>query len=216
MRMGLLGRKVGMTHLFDKEDKMVAVTALEVGPCVVTQVKHSRNDGYSALQIGFGERKEKHLTKPLLGHLKKNALTALRFLREIRMDSDDAVAEYQPGQELKVDLFFKEGDLIDVIGITKGKGFQGVMKRHGFRGGPSTHGSMQHRAPGSIGSTDFQRVIKGKKMAGQMGNVRMTVQNLRVVRVFPDKNLLLVIGAVPGSANGLVFVRKAIKEHAEA
>ncbi len=202
---GLLGRKLGMTQIFEEGGLVRPVTAIEAGPCTVTQIKTPDRDGYSAIQIGFGDAKK--LNKPETGHLKD--LGKLRHLREVRLNSID---NYEMGQKLDVSLF-ETGELVDVVGTSKGKGFAGGVKRHHFRGGPKTHGqSDRHRAPGSIGATTTPgRVYKGTRMAGHMGDVRITVQNLKVVEVDPDRNLLLVEGAVPGANNGLVFVRKAVK-----
>lgn len=204
---GILGTKVGMTQVFDETGEVVPVTVIEAGPCYVTQVKTEETDGYNAVQIGFGRIQEWRLKKPQRGHL--GNLPPLRHLREIR--ADDA-SEYEVGQQLDVGIF-EAGQRVDVTGISKGRGFAGVVKRHGFRGGPKTHGqSDRHRAPGSIGATSTPgRVFKGMRMAGRMGNERVTVQNLQVVRVDPDRNLLLVKGSVPGRRGGLVLVRDAVK-----
>lgn len=219
---GLLGIKLGMTQLFDETGAVMPVTIIEAGPCFVTQVKTSESDGYNAVQVGFGETKEKRLTGGQKGHLgllkpnkkrpqrKKSAnIPAVRYLREFR--TKDA-ASYEVGQTLTVEQF-EEGDRIDVVGKTKGRGFAGVVKRHGFAGGIKTHGqSDRHRAPGSIGSTSsVGRVFKGKRMPGRMGNERLTAQNLTVVRVDTDKNLIAVKGAVPGVKGALVQIRDASK-----
>lgn len=194
-----------MTQIFDEGGEIVPVTLVEAGPCYITQVKTEEKDGYTALQMGFGETKR--LNKPQRGHLKK--LPLLRYLQEVRVKD---VQGYQVGQKIDASLF-SVGDLVDVIGISKGKGFAGVMKRHGFRGGPATHGqSDRARAPGSIGATTTPgRVFKGLRMAGRMGNERVTVQNLKVALVDPERNLLGVRGPVPGNRGGLVMVRKAVK-----
>lgn len=204
---GILGKKVGMTQIFDKRGEVIPVTVIEAGPCYVTQVKTEERDGYKAIQLGFEETKPKRLNKPLRGHLRK--LPPLRHLREIRVDD---VEEYEEGQKVEVSLF-QEGELVDVTGISKGKGFAGVVKRHGFRGGPKTHGqSDRHRAPGSIGQTTTPgRVYKGKRMAGRMGNERVTVQNLQVVLVDPERNLLAVKGSVPGNKGSLLVIEEAVK-----
>lgn len=206
---GLLGRKLGMTRIFDESGKVIPVTVIEAGPCYVTQKKTAENDGYSAIQIGFEETEQRKLTRPEWMRLKKVNLPPLRHLRELRMSD---VSGYEVGQKLLVDLF-KPGDKVDVTGLSKGRGFAGVVKRHGFAGGPATHGqSDRHRAPGSIGSgTTPGRVYKGTRMAGHMGNHTSTVQNLQVVMVDPERNLLLVRGAVPGAKNGLVLIREAVK-----
>lgn len=201
----ILGEKVGMTQIFDERGEIVSVTLVVAGPCYITQVKTEEKDGYTALQLGFGETKR--LNKPQRGHLKK--LSPLRYLREVRVKD---VQGYQVGQKLDASLF-SVGDLVDVTGISKGKGFAGVMKRHGFRGGPATHGqSDRARAPGSIGATTTPgRVVKGMRMAGRMGNERVTVQNLKVVLVDPERNLLGVRGSISGNRGDLVMVRKAVK-----
>jgi large subunit ribosomal protein L3 len=205
---GLLGRKIGMTQVFTEAGEAVPVTVIELGPCVVTQVRDKDRDGYEAVQIGFGEIKPKSLTKPEQGHLAK-AGRLVRYLREFRTDN---IEDHEVGQVLTAELF-QPGQLIDVTGTSKGRGFQGVVKRHGFSGGPKTHGqSDRHRAPGSIGAgTDPGHVWKGTRMAGRMGNARVTVQNLEVVEVLTDRHLLLVKGSVPGAKNGLLMVRRAVK-----
>ncbi|MCD6518652.1 MAG: 50S ribosomal protein L3 [Anaerolineae bacterium] len=205
IRKGLLGRKIGMTRLFDEKGEVVPVTVIEAGPCYVTQIKTVERDGYNAIQIGFGHAKR--LNKPERGHLKD--LPPLKHLREIRTDDVD---QYQVGQVLDVSIF-TPGTLVDVTGTSKGRGFAGAVKRHGFGGGPKTHGqSDRHRAVGSIGSgTTPGRVFKGLRAPGHMGNRRVTVLNLEVVRVDPERNLLLVRGAVPGPRNGLLLIRDAVK-----
>jgi large subunit ribosomal protein L3 len=205
---GLLGRKIGMTQVFSSAGEAIPVTVIEVGPCVVTQIRNKERDGYEAVQIGFGEVKPKSLTKPEQGHL-AGAGRLVRFLREFGADN---IEEHQVGQVLSADVF-EPGQIIDVTGTSKGRGFQGVVKRHGFSGGPKTHGqSDRHRAPGSIGAgTDPGHVWKGTRMAGRMGNRRVTVQNLQVVEVLAEKHLLLVRGSVPGAKNGLVMVRRGVK-----
>jgi large subunit ribosomal protein L3 len=205
---GLLGRKIGMTQIFSEAGVAVPVTVIELGPCVVTQIREKDRDGYEAIQIGFGEIKPKSLTKPEQGHLAK-AGRLVRYLREFHTDN---IEDHEVGQVLTADLF-QPGQLIDVTGTSKGRGFQGVVKRHGFSGGPKTHGqSDRHRAPGSIGAgTDPGHVWKGTRMAGRMGNARVTVQNLEVVEVVADRHLLLVKGSVPGAKNGLLMVRRAVK-----
>lgn len=207
---GILGRKLGMTRIFDESGEAVPVTVIEAGPCYVTQKKTTEKDGYTAVQIGFDETDPKKLTRPEWTRLKANDLPPLRHLRELRMSD---ASDYEVGQKLSVDIF-KAGDTVDVTGTSKGKGFAGGMKRHGFRGGPATHGqSDRPRAPGSIGAgTTPGRVFKGTRMAGHMGNRRVTAQNLRVVMVDPERNLLLVRGAVPGAKNGLLLIREAVKQ----
>jgi large subunit ribosomal protein L3 len=205
---GLLGRKIGMTQVFSPYGEAIPVTVIEVGPCVVTQIRNKDRDGYEAVQLGFGEVKPKSLTKPEQGHL----AGAGRLVRHLREFGADNIEDHQVGQVLSADIF-EPGQIIDVTGTSKGRGFQGVVKRHGFGGGPKTHGqSDRHRAPGSIGAgTDPGHVWKGTRMAGRMGNRRVTVQNLEVVEVLADKHLLLVRGSVPGAKNGLVMVRRAVK-----
>jgi large subunit ribosomal protein L3 len=208
---GILGKKVGMTQIFDDRGEVVPVTVIEAGPCFVAQIKTIERDGYTAIQLGFEETKPKRLTQPQLKHLQKSNLPALRHLREIRLAADD-LTDLEEGQELTVALF-EPGEYVDVSGVSKGRGFAGVVKRHGFRGGPKTHGqSDRHRAPGSIGAcTTPGRVFKGKRMAGRMGGERVTVQNLEIVMVDPERNLLAIKGAVPGAKNGLVEIREARK-----
>lgn len=206
MTAGLLGKKLGMTQVFDAEGKLIPVTVIEAGPCRVVQVKTQERDGYEAVQLAFGDIPERKLNKPRLGHLKSKQVPPSRWLREFKKLEDVEV-----GQVIKADLF-KKGDLVDVEGVSKGKGFQGVIKRHHYGGGPASHGSMFHRAPGSIGSSSFpSRVWKNKALPGQMGNERVTVQRLEVVEAKPEENLLFVSGAIPGSNNGLVVVRKSKK-----
>jgi large subunit ribosomal protein L3 len=208
---GILGKKIGMTQVFDEQGEVVPVTVIEAGPCFVAQIKTLERDGYTAVQMGFGETKAKHLTQPQLQHLQKSNLPAVRHLREFRMPAED-LARFQEGEKLTVDIF-EVGEYVDVTGTSKGKGFAGVVKRHGFRGGPKTHGqSDRHRAPGSIGAcTTPGRVFKGMRMAGRMGGERVTTQGLEVVLVDPERNLLAVRGAVPGAKNGLVMIRQARK-----
>ena len=206
MPRGLLGRKSGMSSLFSSEGEQVPVTVLEVGPCVVTQIKTLATDGYDALQVGFLEKKPSRINKPLQGHFKKAGTQGYRTLAEIAVGDP---SEYALGQTLTVDLVFQVGDLVDVSGMSKGRGFTGVVKRWGFRGGRGTHGSMFHRAPGSVGaSATPSKVIKGRKLPGQYGSQRVTVRNLEVVDIRPEQNLMIVKGAVPGSRSGLVEVRK--------
>ncbi|MCK4892389.1 MAG: 50S ribosomal protein L3 [Calditrichia bacterium] len=201
---GLLGKKIGMTRIFDDEGNTVPVTVLHLGPCFVTQIKTEEKDGYEAVQIGFDEKKPKNLNKTLLGHLNKAGVPPLRFLKEFRNFSD---TELKIGDEIKADLF-KPGDVVKVTGTSKGRGFAGVVKRHNFRGGPMTHGQSDRlRAPGSIGqSSNPSRVFKGVRMAGQMGNKQKSVLNLRVVKVDSEKNLLFIKGAIPGARNSYVEV----------
>lgn len=217
---GLIGKKVGMTQVFDDKGVVTPVTIIQAGPCYVTQVKKETTDGYTAVQMGYGEVSDKRLTGGQKGHLglakkgkkaraKSQGIPAVRHLREFRTAKVD---EYTVGQQLTV-AQFEVGDKVDVIGKTKGKGFAGVVKRHGFAGGVKTHGqSDRWRAPGSIGSaTEMSRVPKGQKMAGRMGNVRLTSQNLEVVKIDPERNLIAIKGAVPGAKGGLVIIRDAAK-----
>lgn len=199
---GFLGKKIGMSQIFREDGRVVPVTVIEAGPCSVTQIKTEETDGYAAVQLGFGQ--VKRLNKPRSGHLKNSGLN--RYLREVRADD---VTEFEVGQRIGVDIF-EPGELVDVIGRSKGRGFAGVVKRHGFHGGPRTHGqSDRHRAPGSIGGgTTPGKVYKGMKMAGHMGNVRVTVKNLEVVQVDTERNLILLKGGVPGPPNGLLIIRK--------
>jgi large subunit ribosomal protein L3 len=208
---GILGKKVGMTQVFDENGEVVPVTIIEAGPCFVTQKKTVKQDGYTAIQLGFEEVKPRRLTQPQRGHLRKNNLPPLRYLREIRM-SEGEIEEYEEGQKISIGIF-ETGEIVDVVGVSKGRGFAGVMKRHGFRGGPKTHGqSDRHRAPGSIGQTTTPgRVYKGKRMAGRMGNQRVSAQSLQVVLVDPQRNLLAVKGGVPGARNGLLLIKEARK-----
>jgi large subunit ribosomal protein L3 len=205
MTNGLLGKKLGMTQVFD-ESQLIPVTVIEAGPCCVVAVKTKEKDGYEAVQLAFDEVKERKLSKAEIGHLKKHQAPASRTLREFKKVGDVAA-----GQIVKVDMF-KKGDWVDVIGASKGKGFQGVVRRHHYSGGPESHGSMFHRHPGSIGASSFpSRVWKGKTLPGHMGAERVTSQRLKVIESRPDENLLFVRGAVPGAANGLVVVRKSKK-----
>lgn len=203
MTNGLLGTKLGMTQVFDESGRLIPVTVIEAGPCRVTQVKTRDRDGYEAVQLAFGSVRESKLTKAELGHLKSAQGSPSRRLREFQK-----LGDVQPGQVVKADLFQK-GDSVDVEGISKGKGYQGVIKRHHYRGGPESHGSMFHRAPGSIGSSSFpSRVWKNKTLPGHMGSERVTVRGLRVMEVRPEENLLFVSGAVPGATGGTVVIRK--------
>jgi len=211
---GILGKKLGMTQVFAPTGEIVPVTVVEAGPCVVVQVKTKETDGYEAVQLGFDETKR--LNKPEKGHIEQQAravqtkLPLLRNLRELRVDS---AAQHKVGEKVDASVF-KSGDIVDVVGISKGKGFAGVVKRHHFNGGPKTHGqSDRWRAPGAIGSgTTPGRIYKGKRMAGRMGNERVTVQNVQVVEADPARNLLLIRGTVPGGVNGIVLIKKAVKK----
>src|SRR5512136_2811878 len=206
---GLLGRKLGMTQIFDDRGEVIPVTVIEAGPCYITQKKTLENDGYTAVQLGFEEVKPARVNKPELGHLAKNHLPSLRYLREFRVDDHSDLSE---GQKLDASVF-EVGDLVDVIGVSKGKGFAGVVKRHHFSGGPRTHGQSDRlRAPGAIGAGSTPgRIIKGLRMPGRMGDDRVTVQNLEIALVDPERNLLAVKGAVPGARDGLLVIRQARK-----
>ena len=204
---GILGKKLGMTQIFTAEGIVVPVTVVEATPNVVTQIKTVEKDGYSAIQVGFEDAKEKSLNKPQKGHLAA-ANVLKKHLKEFRVDS---VEEFTVGQEIKADLF-AAGEIIDVTGISKGKGFQGPIKRHGQSRGPESHGSRYHRRPGSMGACSFPgRVFKNKKLAGHMGSVKVTVQNLEVVRIDAEKNLILVKGAIPGAKGSVVTIKEAVK-----
>ena len=208
MNKGLIGKKIGMTQIFDESGKVIPVTVIEAGPCVVAQVKTVETDGYQAVQLGFGDIKEKKLTKPAKGHFTKVNVTPKKHLREFRLNSVEGLTV---GQELKADIF-TAGDKIDIQGTSKGKGFQGVIKRHGQHRGPMGHGSMYHRRPGSMGATSTPgRVFKGKKLPGQMGKETVTIQNLDVVRVDMDKNVILVKGSVPGAKGAILKIKSAVK-----
>ena len=203
----IIGTKIGMTQIFDEKGVVIPVTAIQAGPCVVAQVKEIETDGYNAIQLGFGEVKEKHMNKPEKGHFAKAGIQHKKHLREFRVDSIDV----KVGDEVKADVF-QAGEKIDVQGTTKGKGFQGVIKRHGQSRGPMGHGSMYHRRPGSMGPTSTPgRVFKGKKLPGHMGVQTVTIQNLDVVRVDTDKNVILVKGSVPGAKGSLLKIRQAVK-----
>lgn len=208
---GMIGKKVGMTQVFDEQGTVIPVTVIQAGPCYVTQVRNKERDGYISVQLGYGETKPKNLTKGQLGHLKKADLPALRHLREFRLP-DSAEVTVEEGQEIKVDVFAR-GELVDVVGVSKGRGYAGTIKRHGFARGPKTHGqSDRMRSPGSIGMCATPgRTLKGKRMAGRMGNDRVTVQNLPLVVVDAEKNLLAVKGSVPGARGSIVIIKPAIK-----
>jgi large subunit ribosomal protein L3 len=204
----LIGRKLGTTQIFTEEGKAVPVTLIEAGPCYVTQVKTRGRDGYDAIQIGYGEVPERRLNKPRMGHLQKSGVKPLRHLTEVRVDNPE---EYQAGQEIRADSF-KVGERADVTGVSKGKGYAGVIKRHGFGGGPGSHGAHFHRAPGSIGACATpSRVFKGKRLPGHMGHQKVTVLNLEIVGIRPEQNLMMVKGAVPGPRGGLLYIREAVK-----
>ena len=208
MNKTIIGKKVGMTQIFDEKGLVIPVTVIEAGPCTVTQVKTVETDGYNSIQLGYGDVKEKHLNKPLKGHFAKSKLALKKHLREFRVEN---VEDAKVGDEVKADVF-EQGDKIDVQGTTKGKGFQGVIKRHGQHRGPMGHGSMYHRRPGSMGPTSTPgRVFKGKKLPGHMGCQTVTIQNLDVVRVDMDKNVILVKGSVPGPKGAILKIKKSVK-----
>lgn len=207
MKKGILGRKVGMTQVFTKSGKLIPVTVISVEPNVVTQIKTMENDGYEAIQLGFDTKREKLATKASIGHTNKANTTPKRFFREIRGVD---VNNYTLGQEIKVDIF-AEGEMVDVTGTTKGKGFQGVIKRHNQSRGPMGHGSHYHRGPGSMGTMRPMRVFKGKKLPGHMGVETVTIQNLEIVSVDVENNAILVKGNVPGAKNSLVIIKTAVK-----
>lgn len=206
---GILGRKLGMTQVFAEDGSVVPVTVLKAGPCVVVQRRTKENDGYEAVQLGLVEFvKPQRMNKPMSGHFKKNNVPPLRFLREIRLA--DAQEEVKAGDKVLVEQVFKPEDKVDVVGVSKGRGWAGFVKRHHFRGGAASHGSMFHRAPGSIGASSFpSRLWPGQRMAGQMGHARVTARSLKVVQVDPEEHLLLVKGAVPGAPGGYVVISKA-------
>ena len=208
MKKAILATKVGMTQIFNEDGVLTPVTVLQAGPCVVTQIKTVENDGYSAVQVGFADKREKLVNKPLKGHFDKAGVSYKRYIREFKLEDAES---YALGQEIKADIFVA-GDKIDVTAISKGKGFQGAIKRHGQSRGPMAHGSKFHRHAGSNGSSsDPSRVFKGKKMPGQMGNKKVTVQNLEIVRVDAENNLLLVKGAVPGPKKAMVTIKETVK-----
>jgi large subunit ribosomal protein L3 len=209
MMKGLIGKKIGMTQIFDESGLAVPITLIEAGPCYVTQIRQPERDGYNAIQLGFEEAKPKRLSGGQIGHLKTSELPPLKYLREFRVKE----SELSEGDKLEVGEVFTVGDQVDIVGTSKGKGFQGAVKRHGFRGGPKTHGqSDRQRATGSIGAgTTPGHVFKGKRMPGHMGSERVTIQNLRVEYVDPDRNLLGVRGAVPGPKGGVVMIKEARK-----
>ena len=208
MKKGLIGKKIGMTQIFNEEGKVIPVTVIEAGPCVVSQVKTEETDGYNSIQLGFGAIKESKVNKPERGHFTKANIAPARYLREIRVDS---IEDVKVGDELKADIFMA-GDKIDIQGTSKGKGFQGVIKRHGQHRGPMGHGSMYHRRPGSMGPTSTPgRVFKGKKLPGHMGRVTVTIQNLDVVKVDMDKNVILVKGSVPGAKGSILKIKSSVK-----
>lgn len=210
MAKGILGKKIGMTQIFEADGRMIPVTVVEAGPCVVIQNKTVETDGYNAVQLGFGELKEKHTNKPMKGHFDKAGLSPLKFIKELRLA---APSEFAVGQKLAADIF-TAGEIIDATGISRGKGFAGVIKRHNFSRGPMAHGSKSHREPGSMGpmhSGHGGRVMKGKKLPGRMGSAKVTVQRLTVAKVDIDRNLILVKGSIPGAAGSFVVLRETVK-----
>lgn len=211
MAKGILGRKLGMTQVFDEKGSLTPVTVIEAGPCTIVQKKTVTSDGYVALQLGFGTKRERLFNKPAVGHFKKVGATPVRYLKEIRLNEGDELAQLEAGQQVTA-VMFSDGELVDVTGVSKGKGFAGVIKRHGMHRGPMTHGSMYHRRPGSLGATDPQRVFKGRRLPGRHGGLRRTIPALRVVRVDADRNLLLIRGSVPGPKGALLLVRSSYKQ----
>ena len=210
MAKGILGKKIGMTQIFEADGKMIPVTVVEAGTCLVIQNKTEETDGYNAVQLGFGEIKEKHTSKPMKGHFDKAGVTPVKFVKELRLS---APSEYTVGQKISAEIF-TAGELIDATGISRGKGFAGTIKRHNFSRGPMAHGSKSHREPGSMGpmhSGPGGRVIKGKKLPGRMGNAKVTVQRLTVAKVDTDRNLILVKGSIPGAAGSFVVLKETVK-----
>jgi large subunit ribosomal protein L3 len=207
MTKGILGKKLGMTQVFTPGGLVVPVTVIEAGPCTVLQKKDADNDGYESIQIGFADKKEKNANKPELGHAKKAGATPKRYVKEIR---GVQMVDYEVGQEIKADLF-AEGEFVDITGTSKGKGFQGVIKRHNQSRGPMAHGSRYHRRPGSMGSIQANRVPKGKKLPGHMGASTVTIQKLEVVKVDTERNVLLIKGSIPGPKNSYVTVKSSVK-----
>lgn len=207
---GIIGKKLGMTQIYNDNGELIPVTVIEAGPAYVVQKKTKDKEGYDALQLGFQIKKMEKVTKPLQGHFKKASDKAFYFLKEIQFED---ISKFEPGQEIKVSDLFSEGEIVDITGISKGKGFQGVMKRHNFKGGRASHGSMFHRAPGSAGSSAYpSRVWKGKRYPGHMGAEQVTVQNLKIEKILADKNIVLIKGAIPGGVNSLVVIKNAIKK----
>jgi large subunit ribosomal protein L3 len=211
MGMGILGKKLKMMQIFNEKGEVIPVTVVEYKEGYVVDLKTEEKDGYIALKVGFEEVDERKLTKPEIEYLRKRNLPPLKILKEFRFDSFDEIKNYKIGDRITIDIF-KEGDYVDVTGRSIGKGFQGVVKRHGFHGGPATHGSMSHRAPGSIGPTAPQRVLKGRRMAGHMGNEKVTIQNLQIVKIMKDENIIMIKGAIPGPSNGYVFIKRPVKK----
>jgi large subunit ribosomal protein L3 len=211
---GIIGRKVGMTQVFEKDGTVLPGTVVKAGPCVVVQAKNAQKDGYEAVQLGLVDEKPTKENKPTAGHFKKSGVPATRVCREVKVGTGGETPK--PGDQVLVSGVFKMGDRVDVIGTSRGKGFQGVMKRHHFAGGAATHGSMFHRAPGSIGASSFpSRVVKGMRAAGHMGADRVTTHNLKIVRIDSENHLLVLNGAVPGAPGGIVVIRRAVKRKPE-
>ncbi len=211
MKKAILGKKLGMTQIFDEAGKIVPVTVIEAGPCVVTQKKTVEKDGYEAIQVGFFDVREKLVNKPKKGHFNKAGVTLKKLVKEFRLENS---SDYQVGQEIKADTF-AAGEKVDVTGVSKGKGFQGTIKRWNAQRGPMSHGSKFHRAPGSMGaSSDPSRTFKNKKLPGHMGNVKSTVLNLQVAKIIPEKNLILIKGGVPGPNKGFVVIKNSVKAEA--
>jgi large subunit ribosomal protein L3 len=207
VRKGILGKKIGMTQIFDDTGRAIPVTVVQAGPCVVIQKKTVATDGYEALQVGFEPIKEKKVNKPLRGHFSKAGVTPFRYVRELRLED---IQDYQVGQEIKADIF-SPGEKVDVTGISKGKGFAGGIKRHGFHRGPMEHGSKYHRRPGSLAAKGPARVFKGRRLPGHMGAERVTVLGLEVIKNDPGRNLLLIKGSVPGPRQGLLVIKNSVK-----
>ena len=210
MAKGILGNKLGMTQIFTDDGYAIPVTVIEAGPCVVVQKKAMEKDGYYAIQLGFGDIRERLVNKPDMGHFKRHKVRPVRYLREFRASED---LPHEVGSEIKADIF-SEGDLVDITGTSIGKGFAGAIKRWNFRRGPMSHGSMYHRRPGAMGATGLARVLKGRKLPGRLGGERATIQNLKVVKVDPERNLMLVKGSVPGRRGSLLIIREAVKSRA--
>lgn len=211
MAKGIIGKKLGMTQFFTENGALVPVTVVEAGPCVVVQKKTTETDGYNAVQLGFGEKRERLFNKPLKGHFDKANVKPLRYLKEVRVEENDELGALNVGDEVKADIF-ADGEKVDVTGVSKGKGYQGPIKRWGFKRGPMSHGSHYHRGIGSLGSVDAARVFKGRKMHGRTGGDRRTVQNLEVIKVDLERNLLLIRGAIPGLKGSMVMVRTSVKQ----
>lgn len=208
MEKAILGKKIGMTQIFDDKGNVIPVTVIKAGPCTVVQKKDEQKDGYKALQVGFEEQKERRVNKPKMGHFKKAETSPKKYVKEVPLKN---VEEFEVGQEIKADIF-SEGDIVDIKGTSKGKGFAGSIKRHGQSRGPMTHGSHYHRGPGALGSVDASRVFKGRALPGRMGADKVTVQNLKVVKIYPDKDIILIKGAVPGPRGTTLLIQEAIKK----